>query len=356
MSATLQQDGNTLTLAGRLDADGAAAIWPQARAAIQIETIHAQGIDYCDGAGLALLFELIQRGGKIEGLAPGFAALLAELTPEKPLASSAPPATANWIGSLGHATAETLASLYDRVGFVGEIIVAARTRLGSHTRFHRHDFLQVAASAGADGLPIVGLIAFLLGVILAFQSAIPMKQFGAELFVANLVGLALIRELAPLMTAVLLAGRTGAAFAAELGTMKTNQEVDALTTMGIDPMQVLVLPRLWAVTLMTPLLAIFAEVVGLFGGGLVLLSFDIPFKTAFIQVQSIVALTDFLGGLVKSAVFGFGIAAIGCWQGLRTGSGAQAVGAATTRAVVTSLVFLVVCDGLFAVAFYYLGW
>ncbi|KAF0813049.1 putative phospholipid ABC transporter permease protein MlaE [Andreprevotia sp. IGB-42] len=353
--ATLNAENDVMTIAGRLDAAGAAGIWPAARAA-RASRVDASGIDYCDGAGAALLFELIQRGAKIDGLADGYATLLAELQPDQPLSTAPAPAHEPWVARLGGITAAVLASLRDRVSFIGDITIAVKTLLISPRRFRLGAAVQIAGSAGADALPIVALISFLLGVILAFQSAIPMKQFGAELFVANLVGLGLVRELSPLMTAVLLAGRTGAAFAAELGTMKTNQEIDALTTMGLEPMRFLVLPRLVAVTLMTPLLSVLAEVIGLFGGGLVLLTLDIPLKTAFAQVTQTVALTDYLGGLAKSAIFGFGIAAIGCWRGLRTGSGAQAVGEAATKAVVTSLVFLVVTDGLFALAYYYLGW
>ncbi|SMC26177.1 phospholipid/cholesterol/gamma-HCH transport system permease protein [Andreprevotia lacus DSM 23236] len=355
MTATLTLRDDTLLLSGRLDATGCAAIWPAARSSAAT-TVDASAVDYCDGAGIALLFELSQRGIRIDGLSDGYAAMLQALRPDQPLAQRATARRAGWIEVLGRVSARTLASVQDRIAFLGGITVAARSLLLSPQRFRYAATLDVAGRAGADALPIVGLISFLLGVILAFQSAIPMKQFGAELFVANLVGLGLVRELSPLMTAVLLAGRTGAAFAAELGTMKTNQEIDALTTMGLDPMRFLVLPRLVAVTLMTPLLTVLAEVIGLFGGGLVLLTLDIPLKTAFSQAAQTVALTDYVGGLFKAAVFGFGIAAIGCWRGLRTGSGAQAVGDAATSAVVTSLVFLVVSDGLFALAYYYLGW
>jgi phospholipid/cholesterol/gamma-HCH transport system permease protein len=209
--------------------------------------------------------------------------------------------------------------------------------------------------AGVDALPIVALISFLLGMILAFQSAVPMKRFGAEIFVADLIGLSMLRELGPLMTAILLAGRSGAAFAAEIGTMRVNQEVDALTTMGLNPVRFLVTPRIIAVVLMTPLLTIFSGLVGLLGGALTMQTFAIPFTTFFKQIDSAVTLSDFMAGFVKSFVFAILVAGIGCLRGLQTAAGASAVGDSATRAVVSGIILLVVVDGLFAYAYYVLG-
>ena len=205
-----------------------------------------------------------------------------------------------------------------------------------------------------DALPIVALIAFLMGVILAFQSAIPLRQFGGEIFVADLVGLSMLRELGPLMTAILLAGRTGAAFAAELGTMKVNDEINALSTMGIDPIRFLVVPRLLAALIATPLLTIFADMVGLLGGALTMLAFSIPTATYFNQLSGWVGIGDFFTGWVKAFVFGALIAGIGCLKGLQARNDACAVGEATTSAVVASIVMIVVIDGLFAWLYYYL--
>ncbi|HSC81900.1 MAG TPA: ABC transporter permease [Chitinolyticbacter sp.] len=357
MSATLQRDGARIVLTGRLDATGCAAIWQSARDAAGTEsTVDASGVSYCDGIGAALLFDLIQRGARIEGLSEQFAPLLAELDPDQPLLIPEMPKPEGRLAAIGHFAAGWWRETRDVIGFIGEATVSSWAILRRPRELRLGETLRVAASAGADALPIVSLIAFLLGVILAFQSAIPMRQFGAELFVANLVGLSLVRELAPLMTAVLLAGRTGAAFAAEIGTMKVNQEIDALTTMGLDPMRFLVLPRLIAVALTAPLLTLYAELVGMFGAALVLTGFDIPLATSASQIQGFVNLSDFLTGLGKAFVFGLGIATIGCLRGLRTGSGARAVGASATSADVQGIVMLVVADGLFAVAFYYLGW
>jgi phospholipid/cholesterol/gamma-HCH transport system permease protein len=216
------------------------------------------------------------------------------------------------------------------------------------------DVWRICERVGADAVPIVALISFLVGVILAFQSAIPMKRFGAEIFVADLIGLAMLRELAPLMTAILLAGRSGAAFAAEIGTMKVNEEVNALTTMGLDPVRFLVTTRILAALLMTPLLTLLADLVSLLGGALTMQSFSIPFVTFRHEVESIVDFSDFMAGFVKSFVFAVVIAGVGCLRGLQTAAGASAVGDSATRAVVSGIILLVVVDGIFAVVYFFL--
>jgi phospholipid/cholesterol/gamma-HCH transport system permease protein len=193
-----------------------------------------------------------------------------------------------------------------------------------------------------------------MGLIMAFQAAVPLGQFGAQIFVANLIGLAILRELGPLMTAIVLAGRSGSAFAAELGTMKVREEIDALKTMGLEPVRFLVVPRVIAALVMTPLLTVFADLVGLMGGSVVLLSLGFPLITFFHQLQSAVSYGSPVGGLVKSFFFGIIVAAVGCMRGLQTKSGATAVGESTTSAVVSSIILIVVTDGIFSVIYYYL--
>src|SRR4030095_3135529 len=214
------------------------------------------------------------------------------------------------------------------------------------------DVWRICEQVGVDALPIVALISVLLGMILAFQSAVPMKRFGAEIFVADLIGLAMLRELGPLMTAILLAGRSGAAVAAEIGTMRVNQEVDALTTMGLDPVRFLVTPRIIAAVLMTPLLTVFSDLVGLVGGAITMQSFSIPIVTFLKEVDSAVTTTDFMAGFVKSFVFAITIAGVGCLRGLQTAAGAAAGGDSATRAVVSGIILLVVIDGVFAVIYF----
>jgi phospholipid/cholesterol/gamma-HCH transport system permease protein len=182
-----------------------------------------------------------------------------------------------------------------------------------------------------------------------------LRQFGAQLFIANLIGLSMLRELGPLMTAIILAGRSGSAFAAELGTMKVREEIDALKTMGLDPVRFLIVTRVVAAVCMTPLLTIFADLVGLIGGSVVMLSLGFPLVTFFHQVQYALSYGSLVGGLVKSFAFGILVAAIGCLRGLQTGTGATAVGQSTTSAVVSGIILIAITDGIFSVVYYYLG-
>ncbi|MFW6255811.1 MAG: MlaE family ABC transporter permease, partial [Candidatus Sumerlaeota bacterium] len=199
------------------------------------------------------------------------------------------------------------------------------------------------------------LIGFLMGLIMSFQAAIPLRQFGADIFVADLIALSMLRELGPLMTAIILAGRTGSAFAAELGTMQINEEIDALKTMGLPPVRFLVVTRVTGATFVTPLLTLFANLAGLIGGAVVLLSLGFPLITYYRQAFGAVDLVDLTGGLAKSVVFGFLVSAIGCLRGLQTKSGATSVGHSTTRAVVSAIILIALADGVFAVVYYYLG-
>ena len=207
------------------------------------------------------------------------------------------------IEEIGYTAADIFGDMRAQISFVGHVTAALAHAIRHPSTVRWRDVGQICEKVGADALPIVALISFLLGVILAFQSAVPMKKFGAEIFVADLIGLSMLRELGPLMTAILLAGRSGAAFAAELGTMRVNQEIDALTTMGLDPVRFLVTTRIIAAVLMTPLLTLFADLLGLLGGAFTMLSFQIPFVTFVHEVEGIVSFSDFMAGFVKSFVF-----------------------------------------------------
>jgi phospholipid/cholesterol/gamma-HCH transport system permease protein len=353
-----------LALSGRLDATALKALWDRVTHAVaevpqRPVIVDASGVDYCDGAGAALFVELLRHPRtprvQIRNLRPPYDALVALFDPqvlEHDLDPQLP--RPRVVEEVGVVAAGLWRDAKLQIAFVGEA-TAALLHAFTHPHLVRwRDVWRIAERAGADGLPIVALISFLLGMILAFQSAIPMKRFGAEIFVADLIGLAMLRELGPLMTAILLAGRSGAAFAAEIGTMRVNQEVDALTTMGLDPVRFLVTPRILAALLMTPLLTLFANVLGLLGGAVTMQTFGIPFFTFFREADSAVSLTDFLAGFVKSFVFAILVAGIGCLRGLQTQAGASAVGEAATRAVVSGIILLVVVDGLFALAYYLL--
>lgn len=219
----------------------------------------------------------------------------------------------------------------------------------SGSEVHWGETLGVATEAGANAVPIVMLIGFLMGVIIAFEIGLVARQFGAVIFVVDGVGVAMLRELGALMTAIVFAGRTGAAFAAQIGTQKVNEEVNAILTFGLEPVHFLVLPRLLASILVMPLLTVIADLVGLFGGALVLTGFGISFTQFYTHLLGAVGAGDFLFGIFKAAIFGLTIAAIGCERGLKTGAGATSVGLAATSAVVTSIVWIVVLDGIFTV-------
>jgi phospholipid/cholesterol/gamma-HCH transport system permease protein len=241
------------------------------------------------------------------------------------------------------------------VVFLGEAVLSAIRLPGRRRMFRWADFLRYTDQAGVRSLPLVVMLGFLMGLILAFQSAIPMREFGAELFVANLVSVSLTRELGPLLAAVILAGRTGSAFAAEIGTMKVNEELDALVTMGLDPMTMLVLPRLVAGLIVMPVMTAVLDLAGLLGMAVVMRGFGYPLSIIETQVQYWTTPGDLYGGLVKAACFGAVIAAIGCRAGLGTGKGPRAVGVSTTAAVVGGIVATITLDGVFAVFMNRLG-
>ncbi|WP_244890748.1 MlaE family ABC transporter permease [Acidocella aminolytica] len=216
----------------------------------------------------------------------------------------------------------------------------------------RSDFGVIAERAGLQALPLVLVLGFLIGMILAFQSAVPMRQFGADLYVADLVTIALCRELGPLLVAVILAGRTGSAYAAELGTMQVNDEISALVTMGINPTTMLVLPRIAAAMMVMPALTVAMDAAGLTGMASVLAAFGYPFSAIKAHITILSAPGDFLQGLLKGVVFAAAVALIGCRAGLTASGGPRAVGQAATAAVVGGIVATVLLDGLFAVILY----
>jgi phospholipid/cholesterol/gamma-HCH transport system permease protein len=256
---------------------------------------------------------------------------------------------------VGRAAIGVLSDLRTLIAFVGELTVTLIGVLLRPGRLRWKDAFLVAENAGANAFGIIALMSLLFGLILAFQSAIPMERFGAQIFVIDLVSISVVRELGPLITAIILAGRTGSAFAAELGTMKVNEELNALNTMGLEPVRFLVAPRVLAAVFVTPLLVIFANLFAIVGGCLVMHLLGFTLVTSINRLQYSVGLSDIFGGLFKSCFFGLLVAAIGCLRGLQTASGAQAVGISATRAVVSGIFLILLTDGLFAVLFYYLG-
>ncbi len=235
-------------------------------------------------------------------------------------------------------------ALLDFVDFIGATAIALGRLLRGRASTRAHDVGYFIQQCGPQAIGIVALIAVLVGMILAYLGSVQLRLFGAEVYVANLVALGMVREMGALMTAVIMAGRTGAAYAAQLGAMQSNEEIDAITTLGISPMEYLVLPRLIALVLVMPLLVLFANVVGLVGGGLVAISMDVSFIQFVNQARDSVGFNDIATGLFKALVFGVLIAVAGCQAGLASGRSSAAVGEATTRAVVSAIVYLVVAD------------
>ncbi len=238
----------------------------------------------------------------------------------------------------------------DMVEFLGQAVQTFGKFMIGRARYRRSDLIDIIYECGAAALPIVALISFLVGLILAFVGAIQLQQFGAQIYVADLVGIAMAREMGALMTAIIMSGRTGAAFAAQLGTMQVNEEIDALSTFGLSSMEFLVLPRMIALILMMPLLCIFADLLGILGGAFVGVGMLHLSVTQYLnETLHGVGLMDFAVGIFKSSVFGVLVAVSGCLRGIQCGRSASAVGLAATSAVVTGIVFIIVTDGVFAV-------
>ena len=361
----LEGGGRRLVFEGALDAASLGRIWPRAVRVLEEHQpreliIDAAGVSYCDGAGVGLLVELRrlqeERGGsiEIEGLADETRRLLEPFSrasyeaPEEGKRRSAPE-------EIGAVTVSMGRDLVNLIAFTGELVAALLHAVLHPRQIRWRDALLTAERTGVNALPIVALISFLMGLIMGFQSAVAMRPYGADIYSPSLVAIIVIRELGPLMTAIILAGRTGSAFAAELGTMKVNEEIDALTTMGIDPVKHLVVSRVSAAVLMTPLLTIYANVWGLVGGAVVFLSSGYSLVTYSQQVMTAISLSTLLGGLAKTLVFGFVVGGVGCLRGLETLRGASAVGVSTTRAVVAGIFLIILADCVFSVAYYFLG-
>jgi phospholipid/cholesterol/gamma-HCH transport system permease protein len=270
-------------------------------------------------------------------------------------AAATPPPRPGFVAGLGRAALQVGSDLRGLVGFIGELAVFLADVLRHPKHLRMKDVLLVADRAGLGATPIVLLVGFLLGLILAFQGAIPMQRFGAQIFVADLLGISMLRELGPLMASILLTARSGSAFAAEIGTMKVNEEIDALTTMGIESVRFLVVPRVLAAIAVVPALAMLTSLAGLVGGAVVFCSLGFPLVTYVTRIVESVTAGDLLGGLFKAMAFGVIVAAIGCQRGLATGQGAGAVGLSTTSSVVSGIILISVADGIFSVAFYVLG-
>jgi len=280
---------------------------------------------------------------------------LALAVPENKNARSAPEKVP-FVDKVGIWGLGQISAAAEMMGFIGEVCIACLKMFKGSARFRMSDLLLFIQQCGAQALPIVTLISLLVGLILAFVGAVQLQMFGAQIYVANLVGLAMAREMGAIMAGIIMAGRTGAAFAAQLGTMQVNEEIDAFKTMGIDPVEFLVLPRMLALVLMMPLLCIYADLMGIFGGALVSIGMlDISAVEYYNQTKASLNLTHFGVGVFKSAVFGILVAIAGCLRGMQCGRSSSAVGEAATSAVVTGIIFIIVSDAAMTIIFTIIG-
>lgn len=280
---------------------------------------------------------------------------LAEAVPEKTGARHEA-SHASFIEEIGREAISYAQALDDFLRFLGEVTIAFGKLAVGKARFRRVDLMAVIQECGASAFGIVTLVTFLVGVILAFEGAVQLQMFGASIFVADLVGIAMMRDMGAMMAAIIMAGRTGAAFAAQLGAMKVTQEIDALTTMGISPLEFLVLPRVLALFLMIPLLAVYADCLGVAGGAFVASTMlHISLRTYLTETRNAITLTMIFGGLFKAAVYGIIISVAGCMRGFQCGNSSSAVGDAATAAVVTGVVYVIVACGIFSFIFNLMG-
>lgn len=252
----------------------------------------------------------------------------------------------------GQATIEAGAEARDLLAFFGLVLIAFGRLIRHPGRLRVTALATQIERSGLNSMPIVGLLSFLIGVVLAYQGAEQLRRFGAELFVVNLLGVSILREIGILMTAIIIAGRSGAAFTAQIGTMKVSQEIDAMRTLGLDPIDILVIPRILALMIALPLLGFFADIVGLIGGAVMAnLTLGIGFDQFITQFRNAVSINHFWVGLVKAPVFAFIIALVGCFQGLKVGGSAESVGRLTTRSVVEAIFLVIAIDAVFSVLF-----
>jgi phospholipid/cholesterol/gamma-HCH transport system permease protein len=279
---------------------------------------------------------------------------LADANPESSQASAF--VAESLLASTGSDILARLASFDSYIDFIGSVALALGAATVGRARYRHIDLIEALQGAGANALGIVTLISYLVGIIMAFMGAVQLQQFGASLYVADLVGIAIVRDMGAMMTGVIMSGRTGAAFAAQLGSMKVTQEIDALVTMGISPIEFLVVPRVIALVLMMPLLCLYADFVGILGGATVGAGMlGLTLRSYLQQTITAISLTALTGGLIKSIFYGVLIAIAGCYQGFQCGGSSSAVGDAATAAVVSAIVMIVVACGIFAVIFNILG-
>ena len=326
-----------------------------------IAALDLSALERIDTVGAWIVTRTVkEHGAKVTGASPEAQRLLDALASDKSeyrVHRDRRPPMIRMLEQVGVASVAVWHELIGIVGFFGAMIMALGTQLRARRRLRWHAIVTRFQTVGFDALPIIGLMTFLIGIVIAQQGAVQLRQFGLEVFTINLVGRASIRELGLLMTAIMVAGRSGSAFAAQIGTMKLTEEIDAMRTIGVSPMEAIVLPRVAAATILMPLLGFYASLCAIAGGGLFCwIGLDIPPVTYIQMLRDIIPMTDFWAMLIKAPVFGILIGVTGCYEGMQVRQNAEEVGKRTTSAVVAAIFLVIVLDAMFAVFFSSIGW
>ena len=362
----LSADTLGIIFSGKLDEDSVAKIWHECVTTVAGQhpsslVLDFKQVEYCDGASIALIQVLQKQQVKnnsscvIRNLKANFQKLLDYIEQQPNKVEHSLLLRRSLPEQLGHIAVNILKVCQENIIFLGMLSYQLFFALLDLKKIRWRDFLRIAEDTGPQAVPIIALIGFLIGLISTFQAAPSFADFGVQIYMVDLVGLGLVREMGPLLTAVLLAGRTASSFAAEIGIMKINQEVDALKTMGLNPIRFLVVPRILAVMIITPILEVFFIIFGLLGCLVVMNTLGYTADAFFQRLYQAITPMDYVGGVIKTFIFGLVIAGVGCLHGIKARFDAQAVGYSTTQAVVSSLIMLVVVDGIFAIIYYVLG-
>ncbi|QIK79019.1 MlaE family lipid ABC transporter permease subunit [Sphingomonas piscis] len=354
-------DGGLCALTGTLTITRAATTNREIEGAPDPLTIDMAGVDRMDTVGAWVIYRAVRdRGAKLVNVSDEQRSLLdqvAEFDAPTQVRPEQAPGFTRMLSELGFWTSEVGRTLVGLLGFFGATLMGFAAVIRRPKKFRFNAVVQRFDVVGVRALGIIGLMSFLIGIVIGQQGAVQLQQFGAEVYTINLIGRITVRELGTLMTAIMVAGRSGSAFAAQIGTMKITEEIDAMRTIGVSPIEALVIPRMLASVLMMPLLAFFAMIMSLLGGGVfVWLELGYAPATYLQRLQEVVPLTDLWIGLIKAPVFGFIIGLAGCFQGMLVQGNSEEVGLRTTTAVVQSIFLVIVLDAVFAVFFSSVGW
>jgi len=350
-----------MRIRGALTITRAASIAREIEAEADPLVIDLSGVERMDTVGAWLVYRAVRdRGAKVTGASPQTNSLLEQVAEFDKPTKVRPEEGASFfrvLAELGEWIVESGRTLVGLLDFFGGTLISFANLVSHPKRFRLNAVVQRFDVVGVRALGIIGLMSFLIGIVIAQQGSVQLAQFGAEIYTINLIGRITVRELGTLMTAIMVAGRSGSAFAAQLGTMKITEEIDAMRTIGVSPVEALVIPRIIAAVVMMPLLSFWAMLMALLGGGIfVWVSLSIPPLTYVQRLQEVTPLTDLWVGLIKAPVFGFIIALAGCFQGMLVKGNSEEVGLRTTNAVVQSIFLVIVLDAVFAVFFSGIGW